>query len=259
MGFRDDDEAVRARADALERENLELRQRLAAQEQAGQSSGAAPPKRTAVSGRSVVLVAFGLGVIVMGVVLVVGVDANPLWLLACFAMGSTLATAGVVANLLVIAQPNELVIISGRPRRAPDGRVLGYRVIRGRAIRLPILERADCLDLTNLALEIALQRVHARDGTAALGVKANVKLAGTEPDLHRAVERFLGRSRSEIATVAREIIEGAIGSVVALLAVEQLQADRLYAGQKIAEEAGEELRKLGIELTTLQIERVELS
>jgi flotillin len=132
-------------------------------------------------------------------------------------------------------------------------------VIRGRALRLPIIERLDRLDLTNIALALAPQEAYARDASrAALAVKANIRLAGNEPDLHNAVERFLGRGRSEIASAARETIEGAIRSVVAVHTVEELQADRERAAQEIRSAAEDDLRRLGIELATLQLERVEL-
>ena len=46
----------------------------------------------------------------------------------------------IKANL-IICQPNEILIISGRQHQLPDGTAIGYRVIKGgRGFRIPILE-----------------------------------------------------------------------------------------------------------------------
>ena len=42
-----------------------------------------------------------------------------------------LGLIGFIKSNMVICQPNEIVILSGRKRRQPDGTTVGYRIIRG--------------------------------------------------------------------------------------------------------------------------------
>lgn len=84
-------------------------------------------------------------------------------------MGETIGIAifgGVMALMLfiifikanlVICQPNEVVIISGRKRKLPDGTMLGYRLIKGgRGFKFPIIESVKRISLTTIPIEIHL-------------------------------------------------------------------------------------------------------
>ena len=200
------------------------------------------------------------GAVVLIGVLLVGVFRAPVLLLPGFiALGAALIALRFVAGLLIIAQPNEAVVISGRRRRLPDGSVVGYRVVRGgRVLRIPFIERVDRLDLTNIALEIGLKGLYARGGAVvAVKVAANVKISGREPELCNAVERFLGRGRGEVALVARETVEGAIRGIVARLTPDELREDPERVAHEILMEVGDDMSKLGLVLDTLKI--VELS
>ena len=64
----------------------------------------------------------------------------------------------VVKRLLYICQPNEVLIFSGGQRAAASGRKVGYRIIKGgRAIRIPLFETVDRMDLTNMPIEVQVQ------------------------------------------------------------------------------------------------------
>src|SRR4029453_12184656 len=114
--------------------------------------------------------------------------------------------AGVVAlvltRFLYICQPNEVLIFSGGQRGAA-GRKVGYRIIKGgRAVRIPMLETVDSMDLTNMPIEVAVQGAYSKGGIPVNvhGI-ANVKIAGEQPVLDTAIERFLGVERSRIMTI----------------------------------------------------------
>ncbi len=107
-------------------------------------------------------------------------------------------------NLLLVSDPSEALILSGGAH-AIEGKTVGYRSIRGgRVVRLPLLESVDRMDLSNIPMDIAVKGAYSKGGIP-LNVQgiAHVKIPSHEPRLSNAVERFLGRSRAEIAAVAR--------------------------------------------------------
>ena len=102
-------------------------------------------------------------------------------------------------RLIHICAPNEVLIFSGKKRRIAK-RVFGYRIVKGgRGLRKPVIERVDRLDLTNMVIDVAARNAYSRGGIPLTvhGV-ANVKIAGFEPILNNAIERFLGKPRSEV-------------------------------------------------------------
>ena len=139
----------------------------------------------------------------------IGIGATALMLLIIF----------IKANL-VICQPNQVLIISGRRRKMPDGSEIGYRIIRGgRGFRWPILESVSRIPLNNIPIEIKITRALCQ-GIIPINIegRANVKVAGSQRDgLFNAIERFLGKNLNEIAQVARETLEGNLRGVLATM------------------------------------------
>ena len=160
-------------------------------------------------------------------------------------------------NLLVVSSPNEVVILSGSANRV-EGRTVGYRSIRGgRAVRIPLLERVDRMDLSNIAVDISVKGAYSKGGIP-LNVNgvAHVKLPGEEPRLSNAVERFLGRSLEEIAAVARETLEGNVRGVLAQLTPEEANQDKDAFVSKLLDEAEHDMLRMGLVLDTLKIQNV---
>jgi flotillin len=89
------------------------------------------------------------------------------------------------------------------------GRKVGYRIIKGgRALRIPLLETVDSMDLTNMPIEVAVQGAYSKGGIPVNvhGI-ANVKIAGEQPVLDNAIERFLGVDRARIMAIAKDTLE----------------------------------------------------
>jgi flotillin len=167
------------------------------------------------------------------------------------------ALYGVVRNLLFICQPNEVLIFIGG-RSAAAQRQVGYRVIKGgRAIRVPFFELVDRMDLTNMPIEVAVKGAYSKGGIP-LNVHgiANVKIAGEQPVLDNAIERFLGVPRERIMEMARETLEGNLRGVLATLTPEEVNEDKIKFAQSLLSEAEDDLRALGLELDTLKIQDV---
>ncbi|HVI00542.1 MAG TPA: SPFH domain-containing protein [Enhygromyxa sp.] len=164
----------------------------------------------------------------------------------------------VIKRVLYVCQPSEVLVFSGRRREAGNNRVAGYRVIRGgRGIRVPLFETVDKMDLTNMIIEVRVQNAYSKGGIplSVQGV-ANIKVPGEEPLLNNCLERFLGKSRDEIMKIARETLEGNLRGVLAGLTPEQVNKDKEEFAAKLAEEAEQDLSRLGLVMDTLKIQNV---
>ena len=164
----------------------------------------------------------------------------------------------VIKRVLYVCQPSEVLVFSGRRRVAGGGRLAGYRIIRGgRAIRIPLFETVDRMDLTNMIIDVRVQNAYSRGGIplSVQGV-ANIKVPGEEPLLNNCLERFLGKSREEIMKIARETLEGNLRGVLAGLTPEQVNKDKEEFAAKLAEEAEQDLSRLGLVMDTLKIQNV---
>lgn len=163
-----------------------------------------------------------------------------------------------VNNFMQICNPNEIMILSGRKHRTKDGQEVGYRVIfGGRTIVIPILETVERMDLTTMPVPVEVKNAYSKGGTPLhIQAIANVKISSDPEIVGNAIERFLRRDRSEIASVARETLEGNLRGVVAMLTPEQINEDRLQFAERIAQDVSRDLAKLGLQLDTLKIQSV---
>jgi flotillin len=160
---------------------------------------------------------------------------------------------------IVICRPNEVVVLSGKKRRLPDGRILGYRIIRGgRGFKWPFLETVNKLPLTTRMVEIRLSRVLCA-GMIPISVegRGNVKLAGREEDgLESAVERFVEKGVEAVDRTAQHVLEGVLRGVLASVSPEQANANRIELAEKVVAKAREDLSRLGIVLDFFQIQNI---
>jgi flotillin len=164
----------------------------------------------------------------------------------------------VVRTLLYVSEPNEALIFAGRRRLMGPGREIGYRLVRGgRSLRTPLLERVHRIDLTMFTIDVGVQNAYSKGGIPlnVVGV-ANVKVAGDEPLLDNAIERFLGKERPEIMRIAKETLEGNLRGVLAQLTPEQVNEDKTRFAQILIEEAEHDMHRMGLALETLKIQNV---
>ncbi|WP_421654954.1 flotillin family protein [Leptothermofonsia sp. ETS-13] len=178
-------------------------------------------------------------------------------LLAILGVG-TGAGVFVIRNLYYICQPNEILIFAGGSRELADGRRVGYRLVKGGSgVRIPLLERALRMDLSNMIINLKVANAYSKGGIPLTveGV-ANIKIAGEEPAIHNAIERLLGKSRQEIEQMAKETLEGNLRGVLASLTPEQVNEDKIAFAKSLLDEAEDDLEKLGLVLDTLQIQNI---
>jgi flotillin len=176
-------------------------------------------------------------------------------------------TAGIVVLLVLmviyryllrICRPNEILIFSGRKHKAPDGRVVGYRVVfGGRGVRIPVVETVDRMDVSLISVPIAVAGAYS-EGGIPLNVHAiaNIKVSTERRLVGNAIENFLGKGRPEIARVVKETLEGHLRGVLATMTPEELNQDRLKFAKQLEASAKPDLEKLGLELDVLKIQHI---
>ncbi|MCS6800012.1 MAG: SPFH domain-containing protein [Myxococcota bacterium] len=187
--------------------------------------------------------------------------ATTLWIVLG-ALGAALAVLMVFAvlrRLVCIAEPHQVLIVSGKRSVAPDGTPLGYTIVRRgrRVIRIPILHQVDAMDMRLIPTDVVVQNAYSK-GNIPLRIHAiaNVKINGDDRFINNAIERFQGRPVVEIQNVARQTLEGALREVVAQMTPEEVNEDRLKFADRLAVIAEDGLQKLGLQLDTLKIQSV---
>ena len=183
---------------------------------------------------------------------------------AVVSIGSTVFVVIVALTLISrwmirICRPNEMLVVTGSKSNQGNQGVKGYRVVAngGCTFVKPILETARRMDVTLLPVLVEVSNAYSKGGTPLnIQAIANVKVS-TDPAIrNNAIERFLGRDNKEIVQVAKENLEGNLRSVLAQLTPEQVNEDRLRFAEQIADDVGEDLRRLGLQLDTLKIQSV---
>ncbi len=159
---------------------------------------------------------------------------------------------------LYIVRPSEVLILSGRDNKLPDGSVVGYRAIFGGwAFRYPVLETVTKMDLRLFPVRIDTKGAYSKGGIPLnVHAIANVKISSDPNEVHNAIERFLGRGRQEMIRVAQETLEGNLRGVLATLTPEQVNENRLLFVEELVNDSGPDLEKLGLHLDTLKIQNV---
>ena len=153
----------------------------------------------------------------------------------------------IIRNLYYICQPSEVLIFAGSRSTVEGGTDVGYRLVKGgSSIRIPLLEDAFRMDLTNMIIELKVSNAYSKGGIPLTveGV-ANIKIAGEEPTIHNAIERLF-----------KETLEGNLRGVLASLTPEQVNGDKLAFAKSLLDEAEDDLEKLGLVLDTLQVQNI---
>ena len=160
-------------------------------------------------------------------------------------------------HLIYVSGPNEALVFSGA-RRKIGNREVGFRLIRGgRGLRTPLFESVQRVDLTTFAIEVSVKNAYSRGGIPLNIVGAvNFKIAGDQPLIDNAIERFLGRDRNAIMGIVKETLEGNLRGVLAQLTPEEVNEDKTRFAQILIEEAEHDMNRMGLVLDTLKIQNV---
>ena len=162
----------------------------------------------------------------------------------------------VIAKLMVVGNPSEMLIISGK--RQKDG--LGYRtLIGGRTLVIPIIEKVARISLRNMQVQLEV-KAQAGGGTMmpiiVTGV-ANVKVSSDPGERCNAIERFLNQPAQELQRVARETLEGGLRAVIGKMTPEEIVEDRDKFVETVMHEVTDDFRKLGMIIDSVNIQNVQ--
>ncbi|MEV0267408.1 SPFH domain-containing protein [Hamadaea sp. NPDC050747] len=169
-----------------------------------------------------------------------------------------------VLSRIKVAGPNEAFIVTGRKGRrveAADGTrstdLSGQKVVMGASVFvLPVVQKLQIMDLSSRGIHVEVTGAVSKQGIRAnLQGIAVVKVGGTEDAIRAAAQRFLHQQQA-IDGFAREVLAGALRSIVGRLTVEEIIRDRAAFASAVAEEAEHSMTNQGLVLDTFQLQDI---
>jgi hypothetical protein len=161
-------------------------------------------------------------------------------------------------RLTVTPGQDEVLVLSGRQHKLPDGSTVDYRVVRsGSTLRVPLVERLGRLDLAPVPVLVRLTDVRVREKVPML-IEATVQLriAADDDHIHEAVRRFLGSSRKEIASGTGSVLERHLAAIASRRRPEELVRAPGSLSSSLAFEARMDLLDFGLEIAGVDIEYI---
>ncbi len=169
-----------------------------------------------------------------------------------------------IVSRIKVAGPNEAFIVTGRKGRAfetADGTTAtdlsGQKVVMGASVFvLPVVQKLQVMSLSSRRIHVEITGAVSKQGirTNLQGV-AIVKVGGTEDAIRASAQRFL-HQQDEIEEFSREVLAGALRSIVGRLTVEEIIRDRAAFASAVAEEAEHSLTNQGLVLDTFQLQDI---
>jgi flotillin len=173
------------------------------------------------------------------------------YLICAAAAASVLAALiGVLLKCRRKAGPDQALIIYGRG---------GARIIIGGGAFLnPLAQRADVLDLTPRAVELASKGMYTRDGKRVrVKMSAQVQIVRTDEAIVAAAGQFLGRGLEYMDREVVRFLEGHLHSFVGTTELIDLFMDREKTAADIREAFNRGIQAAGIEITSISIDEME--
>jgi flotillin len=169
-----------------------------------------------------------------------------------------------IISRIKVAGPNQAFIVTGRKGRTTKGvdgvavrDLSGQKVVMGASVFvLPVVQKLHSLDLSSRGIQVEITGAVSKQGirTTLQGV-AIVKVGGSEAAIRAAAQRFL-HQQSDINQFTREVLAGALRSIVGRLTVEEIIRDRAAFASAVAEEAEHSLTNQGLVLDTFQLQDI---
>jgi flotillin len=163
-----------------------------------------------------------------------------------------------------VAGPNEAFIVTGRKGRSiesADGStstdLSGQKVVMGASVFvLPVVQKLQVMSLSSRRIHVEIQGAVSKQGIRAnLQGVAIVKVGGTEDAIRASAQRFL-HQQDEIEEFTREVLAGALRSIVGRLTIEEIIRDRAAFASAVAEEAEHSMTNQGLVLDTFQLQDI---
>ena len=169
-----------------------------------------------------------------------------------------------VLSRIKVAGPNEAFIVTGRKGRSVEGAdgvmatdLSGQKVVMGASVFvLPVVQKLQVMGLSSRRIHVEIQGAVSKQGIRSnLQGVAIVKVGGTEDAIRAAAQRFLNQ-QGEIEEFTREVLAGALRSIVGRLTIEEIIRDRTAFASAVAEEAEHSMTNQGLVLDTFQLQDI---
>lgn len=171
---------------------------------------------------------------------------------------TTIIIAAVAALLLITfislgyikASPDTALIISGIKKKP--------RVLIGKAgFRVPFFERVDRLSLKLIPLDIKTGDAVPTSDCINIFVDSavNVKLSPDTESINIAAQNFLNKTTEDIGRIVAEVLEGNIREIICTMRLRELIGDRKTFVEKVSENVIPDLKRMGIELVSFNVQR----
>ena len=172
---------------------------------------------------------------------------------------TTLIIAGIIAALLVVfvltsyvkAPPSVAFLVSGISKNP--------RVLIGKGgFRIPFLERIDRVYLGQMSVDIKTSVPVPTKDFINVNVDAVAKVrVNPSPDgIRLAGKNFLNMTQTDIQHQLKDSLEGNMREIIGTLDLVSLNTDRDSFSDQIAQKAGRDMAKLGIEILSCNIQNV---
>ncbi|MEU8658775.1 SPFH domain-containing protein, partial [Actinoplanes philippinensis] len=169
-----------------------------------------------------------------------------------------------ILSRIKVAGPNEAFIITGRKGKTTQGLdgssstdMSGQKVVMGASVFvLPVVQKLQSLDLSSRRIDVSIKGAVSKQGIRAeLHGVAIVKVGGNEGAIRAAAQRFL-HQQAEIEDFTREVLAGALRSIVGRLTIEEIIRDRAAFASAVAEEAEHSMTNQGLVLDAFQLQDI---
>ena len=169
-----------------------------------------------------------------------------------------------ILSRIKVAGPNEAFIVTGRKGRSIAGAdgststdLSGQKVVMGASVFvLPVVQKLQVMSLSSRRIHVEIQGAVSKQGIRAnLQGVAIVKVGGTEDAIRASAQRFL-HQQDEIEEFTREVLAGALRSIVGRLTIEEIIRDRAAFASAVAEEAEHSMTNQGLVLDTFQLQDI---
>ncbi|MFC0301610.1 SPFH domain-containing protein [Virgibacillus soli] len=174
-----------------------------------------------------------------------------------------IALISVFISKYKTAGPDEALIVTGsylggkNVHRDESGNKI--KIIRGGGtFVLPVFQRAQPISLLSSKLDVTTPEVYTEQGVPVMADgTAIIKIGGSIEEIATAAEQFLGKSKEDRETEAKEVLEGHLRSILGSMTVEEIYKNRDKFSQEVQRVATQDLAKMGLVIVSFTIKDVQ--
>ncbi len=155
----------------------------------------------------------------------------------------------LVKIMYIQAKPNEVVIITGLRKKKRN-------LIGKGGFRIPFFEKTSRLSLEMVAVDVkTTEPVPTLDFiNVNVDAVAKIKIPSTPDMIDVAAENFLDRGTDFISNAVKDVLEGNTREIIGAIPLKELINDRKAFIDKVQENAAPDLRKMGLEIVTFNVQ-----